>query len=169
MARSANLTHLLFFIILYGAAGPNLLAQGKGDAASPVPAIGMPSGDDTTAVKEAVAKVYAAYSAFDVQKYQALLTGDYLLLENGELLDSEGDAAMMPAPGSGYQRTDVFGFRSVKVHDDIAYTVYFLKSEIRDRNGSRNRQWLESAIFRRSGTGWRMALLHSTRIHKSGD
>lgn len=124
--------------------------------------------DDAAAAKKAVADVYAAFSGFDKQKYRALLTDDYQLLENGELLDLEGDVAMMATPDSGHRRTDAFDFRSVKIHDDIAYAVYFLKSEIRDRNGSRNREWLESAILRRSGTGWRMALLHSTRIAKSG-
>ncbi len=111
--------------------------------------------DDAAAVKQAVADVYAAFSGFDEQKYRALLTDDYQLLENGELLDLEGDVAMRATPDSGHQRTDACDFRSVKIHDDIAYAVYFLKSEIRDRNGTRNREWLESTILRRPGTGWR--------------
>ena len=123
--------------------------------------------DDAAAVKQAVVDVYAAFSSFDKLKYRSLLTEDYLLLENGELLDIEGDLAMMATPESGHKRTDAFDFRSAKVHSDIAYVVYFLKSEIKDENGTRNREWLESAILRRSGTGWRIALLHSTRIVKN--
>lgn len=126
------------------------------------------SADDAAAVRKTVADVYAAYSGFDQQKYRALLTGDYLLLEDGKLLDIDGDVAMMATPDSAHQRTDVFDFRFVKVQDDVAYAVYFLKSEIRDPKGTRNREWLESAILRRAGTGWRMALLHSTRITKPG-
>lgn len=124
--------------------------------------------DDETAVKQAIKDVYSIFSvSLDKQKYRALLTDDYLLLENGELLDIEGDIALMPAPDSGYMRTDSFDFRSIKVHGDTAYVVYFLTSEITDKkNGTRNRRWLESAIFRRMGNGWRMALLHSTRIVK---
>jgi len=126
--------------------------------------------DDETAVKQALKDVYSIfYVSLDKQKYRSLLTEDYLLLENGELLDIEGDIALMPAPESAYKRTDAFDFRSVKVHGDTAYAVYFLKSEITDKqNGSRNREWLESAILRRSGAGWRMALLHSTKIVKPG-
>jgi ketosteroid isomerase-like protein len=128
--------------------------------------------DNETAVKQAVKDVYSIFSvSLDKQKYRSLLTEDYLLLENGELLDIEGDIALMPAPESGYKRTDAFDFRSVKVHGDTAYAVYFLKSEITDKkNGTRNREWLESAILRRSGAGWRMALLHSTvrRLSESG-
>ena len=165
MAKYAILTQLLLFSLLFSATWPNLLAQGSRNAASPFSIVHT---HDTTAVKEAITKAYAAYSALDAQKYRALLTEDYLLLENGELLDIEGDVAMMPAPDSGYRRTYMFDFRSVKIHDDIAYIVYFLKSQIKDRNGSRNREWLESAILRHSGAGWRIALLHSTRITKSG-
>jgi ketosteroid isomerase-like protein len=126
------------------------------------------SADDEAAVKQSVEGVYAAFSAFDKQKYRALLTEDYLLLENGELLDLEGDVAMMATADSGHRRVDAFDFRSVKVHGDTAYAVYFLKSEITDKKGARNLEWLESAILRRAGSGWRMALLHSTRIAKAG-
>jgi len=92
-----------------------------------------------------------------------LLTDDYVLLENGELLDIAGDLALMPAPGAGYRRTDAFDFRAVRVRGDMAYAVYFLASEITDLKGARHREWLESVILRRAGNGWRVALLHSTR------
>jgi ketosteroid isomerase-like protein len=141
-----------------------LAGSGMLIATASVPDLSSP--DDETAVKQAVKNVCSIfYVNQDKQKYRSLLTEDYLLLENGELLDIEGDIALMPAPESGYKRTDAFDFRSVKVHGDTAYAVYFLKSEITDqKNGTRNRQWLESAILRRAGNGWRMALLHSTRI-----
>ena len=130
--------------------------------------LGVPAADDVAAIKQLVQNVYSVYyQNFDKQKYRSLLTEDYLLLENGELLDIEGDIAMMPAADSGYKRKDTFDFRSVKVHGDTAYAVYFLKSETNDKNGVRNREWLESVVMRRSGGRWRMALLHSTRIVKT--
>ena len=125
----------------------------------------MTAGDLST-VKQAVVDNYAAYSGFDKQKYEALLTEDYLLLENGELLDRNGDVAGMPLPETRTRRQDVFDFRSVKIEGDVAYAAYFLHSDIADDKGTRSVQWLESAILRRSGTGWRMALLHSTKITK---
>lgn len=142
---------------------------GTGAVIGAVCARDVSAADDASAVKQAVKDVYSVfYVSLDKQKYRSLLTDDYLLLENGELLDVEGDIALMPTRDSGYRRTDAFDFRSVKVHGDTAYAVYFLKSEITDKkNGPRNLEWLESAILRRSGAGWRMALLHSTRIVKS--
>jgi ketosteroid isomerase-like protein len=126
------------------------------------------AGDDEEAVKQAVKNYYYLYFVkMDKNEYRSILTEDYLILENGELLDAEGDIALMPEPDSSYERTDTFDFRYVKIEGDIAYTVYFLKAEIKDKtNGTINKEWLESTILRRSGDGWKIALLHSTRITK---
>src|SRR5258705_4226444 len=75
--------------------------------------------DDAAAVKQAIVDIYAAFSGFDKQKYRPFLTDDYLLLENGELFDIDGDLAMMATAESGHKPTDAFDFRSVKVHGDI--------------------------------------------------
>ena len=136
-------------------------------AAACAPAVSA-ADDDAAAVRRAVENVYSVfYQDRDKAKYRELLADDYLLLEHGELLDIEGDMALMPPPGGGFRRTDAFDFRSTKVHGDTAYVVYFLKSDVTDEKGARHREWLESAVLRRSRAGapWRMALLHSTRIN----
>jgi ketosteroid isomerase-like protein len=126
------------------------------------------AGDDEDAVKQAVKNYYYLYFVkMDKNAYRSILTEDYQFLENGELFDADGDIAAMPDPDSGYERTDTFDFRYVKIEGDIAYTVYFLKAEIKDKeNVTINKEWLESTILRRSGDGWLIALLHSTRITK---
>src|SRR5262245_59150104 len=139
----------------------------SGSALASANAFPSASQDQAEAVKHAVESYYAAYRGLDKAKYRACLTEDYLLLENGELMDAEGDLAVMASPGSGYQRTDAFNFRSVKMQGAVAYAVYFLTSEIKDKQGTCHREWLESMILRRSGAGWRTALLHSTRVTKS--
>jgi ketosteroid isomerase-like protein len=131
-------------------------------------ALPAPPRDETVAIKQAVERYYAAYRGLDKTKYRACLTDDYVLLENGELLDINGDLATMASADSGYQRTDVFDFRLVRVQEGVAYSVYFLTSDIRDQQGPRHREWLENMILRRSSTGWRTALLHSTRLTKPG-
>ena len=122
--------------------------------------------DPAGAIKRAVERYYEAYRGLDKAKYRACLTDDYLLLENGELLDTEGDLAVMAPPGSVYQRTDAFDFRLVETQGDVAYAVYFLTSDIKNQQGTRHRVWLESMILRRSDTGWRTAVLHSTAVAK---
>ena len=126
--------------------------------------------DDVSALKRIVVDYYKVYYLdLDKQKYRSMLTDDYLLLENGEVMSLEKDISLMPTPQDDYQRNDSFDFRSVKIHGDIAYLVYFLKSDIRDKKeGSRQREFLESLILRRdSGGAWRIALLHSTKLSKA--
>lgn len=122
--------------------------------------------EDEAAVKRLVAEYYDVfYRGRDERKYRALLTADYLLLEKGQIMDAASDIASMPAPGSSYRRTDAFDFRSVKVHGDTAYAVYFLTSSISEHGDkAREVKWLESLIARRGSSGWRVALLHSTRV-----
>jgi ketosteroid isomerase-like protein len=98
-----------------------------------------------------------------------MLTDDYVLLENEEIVSLEKDVSLMPSPEDDYERRNSFDFRSVKVHGDVAYLVYFLKSDIRDKkDGARQREYLESMILRRDGGGvWRIALLHSTKLRKA--
>jgi len=127
--------------------------------------------DDSAAVKQVVRDVHSVfYADRNKQKYRSLLTEDYLLLEKGKILDVEGDLALMPALGSDYKRTDTFDFRTINVQGDMAYVVYIVESKITNKkNVSQNGewQWLESAILRRSGKRWLMALLHSTQITKA--
>ncbi len=124
--------------------------------------------DDDAAVKQVMSDYYGVfYRELDKAKYRSLLTDDYLLLENGEIFDADGDIASMPAPGSGYQRTDAFTFRTIRFQGDTAWAVYFLDSDVTEgKEGLRKLKWLESAILQRAGSAWRVAILHSTRITK---
>ena len=121
---------------------------------------------DEDAVKKMITDWYAAYAAGkDEAHYRTFLADDYVLCEHGELVDLEGDVAMLTKNrGPGFQRRDHFDFKSVTVRGDVAYTVYFLESDLDDDKMKRHRKWLESAVLRRIDGRWRAALLHSTKI-----
>jgi len=126
--------------------------------------------DDGAVLKQIVADYYRIFFVdVDQEKYRALLTDDYLLLEQGDIQDIEKDISFMPKPADEYRRADTFDFKSLKIHGDTAYIVYILKSDIRTKkDGATKLAWLESMIFRRgSGSRWRIALLHSTKLAKA--
>jgi ketosteroid isomerase-like protein len=128
----------------------------------------LPPAGDAAALEALVRADYDIfYRQRDERKYRALLTDDYLLLENGKIFDADGDVATMPKPGADYHRVDSFEFKKVRVSGDDAYVVYFLRSEITEKGASRNAAWLESVIARREKKRWRVALLHSTRFATS--
>ncbi len=127
------------------------------------------AGDAAPEFKRIVVDYYKVYyTDLDRRKYRSMLTEDYVLLEDGDIISLEKDISLMPTPQDDYQRKDTFDFRSVKLQKDISYLVYFLKSDIRDKQeGARHREYLESMILRRdSGGTWRVALLHSTKLSK---
>ena len=140
-----------------GALAGALLAPATARAANP---------DEAESARQFVKDdYYTFYVLMDREKYRAMLADDYLLLEQGEVLDIEGDLGLMPPAEIEYKRTDTFEFHSVKINSDTAWAVYTLRSDITDKkNGPRHREFLESMILRRSGSGWLAALLHSTLI-----
>jgi ketosteroid isomerase-like protein len=125
-----------------------------------------PAAADAEAAKQVISVYYDLfYRRLDEKKYRALLTDDYLLLENGEIFDADGDIASMPKPADEYKRSDSFDFRTVRVRGDIAYVVYFLRSNVIEKKATeRTFEWLESAVLRRAASNWQVAVLHSTRI-----
>jgi len=60
----------------------------------------------------------------------------------------------------------MFDFHKVIIEGDVAYAVYILKSDITDKNGTRNGEWLESAVLILKDKGWKISLLHSTKINQ---
>ena len=128
----------------------------------------QPAAADAQAAKQVIADYYDLfYRRLDERGYRALLTDDYLLLENGEIFDANGDIASMPKAGDGYTRSDAFDFRTVRMLGDTAYVIYFLRSAVVEKTeAARNLEWLESAVLRRTGGHWRVAVLHSTRVVK---
>jgi ketosteroid isomerase-like protein len=145
------------FIAGTGALLGAALAPATARAASP---------EDDDSIRQLVKDYYSTfYVLMDKRRYRSLLTDDYLLLEDGEILDAAGDLALMPPSDIGYKRTDSFAFHSVKIQGDAAWTVYTLKSDSTDtKKGARHAEFLESMVFRRTSGRWLVALLHSTKV-----
>ncbi|RXK55357.1 DUF4440 domain-containing protein [Oleiharenicola lentus] len=122
--------------------------------------------EEAEEIRAFVREVYRVYSVtMDPVAYRALLAEGYLLLEHGEIMTVDQDVAALPKPENDFKRTDGFEFHQVKAAGDMAWAVYTLRSDIYDsKRGARHRDYLESMVLRRSGKGWQVALLHSTRI-----
>jgi ketosteroid isomerase-like protein len=135
----------------------------------PAPPPAPTADEDAAAIRQMLIDWYAAYSSptIDEAHYREFMVEEYALLENGTIMGVEDDLKMMRTRAPGYARKDAFDFRSVRLHGDLAYATYFLESEIGADTKIQHRKWLESAIVRRVGGRWRVALLHSTRTSGS--
>lgn len=116
-------------------------------------------------VRAAVRNYYSAFSAGDARKYSALVTDDYVLLEQGEVMTLQDDLGLIPKPGTAV-RTDAIEFLAAKIVGDAGYAYWKLTSRIVNEKGTLDQQWLESGVLRRSHGVWKIAVLHSTRVER---
>ena len=124
-----------------------------------------PTTADEEAVRTLIRDWFAAFSKSDEAHFRSMMTDDYVLCENGELMDLAGVLTMFKTERPpGYQRTDQFDFKSVTVRGETAWAVYFLESDINTDKMQRHRKWLESIVLRKVDGRWRLTLHHSTKI-----
>lgn len=108
------------------------------------------------------------FSAFNEDLILNYYTSDFLLLEQGEVWDIAfirnyfvQAKKNTPIP----IRTNKFEFISTKIEGDRAWVAYQNYATItREGQEPRNIHWLESATAIRTAKGWRLDMLHSTRV-----
>lgn len=108
------------------------------------------------------------FSGYRVELLDRLYTPDFLLLEQGEVWDMDfiktylGDRSKNPNPVT---RTNHFEFIKTEVFGDRAWVAYHNWATF-TKEGAAPREvyWLESASAIRTSEGWRLELLHSTRV-----
>ena len=61
-------------------------------------------------------------------------------------------------------RKDNFDFKHIRIEGNTAYAVYNLKSYITKKGKLTQKNWNESAVFRKLNGEWKIALIHSTPV-----
>ena len=119
--------------------------------------------NDSLAIVKLLQSDYSTMGNWDLKKHVSNCTTDYLLIEEGEVWDMQREKQYYTANSTRQlQRKDVFTFYRVKISGQMAYAVYFLKSEITEKGVLTVRTWNESAAFRKINGVWKIALIHST-------
>lgn len=110
------------------------------------------------------------FSAFDSNLLLNFYTPDFLLFEQGEIWDMAfiqnylTRAQANPNPST---RNNRFEFIQTKVEGNRAWVGYWNYATItRDGEVIREIKWLESATAVKTDSGWRLDMLHSTRVEK---
>lgn len=122
-----------------------------------------PQSKDSTAIVKLLKSDYGTMGNWDIKTHINNCTSDYLLIEEGEVWNLEKEKQYYQSnAGRVLQRKDVFTFKKIRISGDMAYAVYFLKSEMTERGVLTVKTWNESAVFRKVGGQWKVALIHST-------
>ncbi len=110
------------------------------------------------------------FSKYDSKQLPDFYTEDFLLFEQGEIWDMAfiqnylTRAQSNPNPST---RTNRFEFIETKVEGNRAWVGYWNFATItRDGEVIRDIKWLESATAVKTDKGWRLDMLHSTRVEK---
>lgn len=120
---------------------------------------------EQASVEHSLQGFFRAISESDFDALRASTTADYVLLEDGLVWNTDSlVAAVEDLQEGGLTISYSFADREVYVHGPIAWMTYRNTGVLSGAAGADTLRWLESAVFRKEGGSWRMALLHSTRV-----
>lgn len=110
------------------------------------------------------------FSKYDSKQLPNFYTEDFLLLEHGEIWDMafiQNYLTRAQANPNPPTRTNRFEFIETKVDGNRGWVGYWNYATItKDGEVIRDIKWLESATAVKTAAGWRLDMLHSTRVEK---
>ncbi|WP_367390682.1 DUF4440 domain-containing protein [Lewinella sp. LCG006] len=151
-----------------------LLALSACQQATPSDPVTEPKVDEISpeqAIQQLVIDAFdQVWSALDTNSLARLHTDDFLLLEHGEVWTNDSiinyqRRAMTGMLEQGYQRTNRMEFLTTEGSGNLAWTTYHNYGTWtvgQDTTGQAH--WLESAVAVKTAEGWKLKMLHSTRV-----
>lgn len=110
------------------------------------------------------------FSEFNAEKVSDFYTDDFILLEQGELWDLERvNSYFIQAKNDPNRaiRSNRFEFIKTTIEGNRAWIAYHNYATFKkDGSITREIQWLESATATKTNDGWRLDMLHSTRVNE---
>jgi hypothetical protein len=126
---------------------------------------------DKTRIKNLIIESFdEIWSKLDAKNIDKYYTKDFLLLENGEVWNNDSiknylDNAMLRKPNQ--KRMNTIEVIEIKIANKMAWIAYQNYATFSSDNKIiRKAHWLESATAILTENGWKLEMLHSTRIVK---
>lgn len=124
---------------------------------------------DKTRIKNLIIESFdEIWSKLDAKNIDKYYTKDFLLLENGEVWNNDSiknylDNAMLRKPS--LKRMNTIEVIEIKIANKLAWIAYQNYATFSSDNKIiRKAHWLESATAILTENGWKLEMLHSTRI-----
>lgn len=110
------------------------------------------------------------FSNLEADKLDSFYTDDFLLFEQGEIWDKEIILSYFEKASQNPNRsvrTNRFEFIQTKVEGNRGWVGYWNYATLsKDGHDVQEIKWLESATVVKTEDGWRLDMLHSTRVEK---
>ncbi|WP_437813627.1 nuclear transport factor 2 family protein [Sorangium sp. So ce1078] len=118
--------------------------------------------DSPEKLRSVIVSYFDCVSRKDFERMKTLTTPDFLIFENGKVIDNDGLIDIIkgsPITKATYSFDDV----RINVDSNSGSMIYVNHGEfVKDDASTITRDWLESAIFKKVGNEWRLYLVHST-------
>lgn len=124
---------------------------------------------DEQAVQQTVESMFATLSNADTTALKKIVTANVSFYEYGQVwtIDTLIQKVMQSKSITDFRRTNKFEFVSTTINNKVAWTTYYLQSEI-TRNGKQETiRWMETVVLVEEKKQWKIAVLHSTRLVKN--
>jgi len=123
------------------------------------------SAQDAALVQRSIQSFYDALAKDDRAAFERSITREFQAFERGERFTAD---TLFKAIGDSHRSGRLINWHlyavTVRVDCDTALATWDNRGSARMPPNIAPRNWLESAVMRRSPTGWRMEFLHSTVI-----
>lgn len=127
----------------------------------------QPSGQDRE-VRQPIVKLFDALSDRNAAAVRSECTDDVRFYEYGNAwpVDTLIDLAITKNTAADFKRINTFEFLNTTIAGNAAWVTYNLQSDI-TRNGKNSSiHWQETVILVHGQNGWKIRVLHSTRVDK---
>ncbi|MFP2997755.1 nuclear transport factor 2 family protein [Spongiivirga sp. MCCC 1A20706] len=123
---------------------------------------------DIKAVQQLVQNIFDdIWSAKKVETISKYHTKDFILLEHGEVWTNDTIAdwcARAAKRDQGVERINSFDFFKTEKTADRIWMAYHNYATFKSDQGESKGQWLESVIAIKTKNGWKLQMMHSTRL-----
>lgn len=110
------------------------------------------------------------WSAADSNKISKYHTDDFIILEHGEVWDNDRIKKFMRnkiARNSQTKRTNKMDYISIDKYGESIQMTYYNYAEFWQADTLAGKaSWLESALAVKTASGWKLKMMHSTRMKK---
>ena len=118
---------------------------------------------ESSHVREARNRFFSAVAQFDYSGVRDAVSPDYVLVQGGRILNLDSLLTdMQRLEDDSGSASFAFDDSTLRVEPPIAWMTYRARRILAHAHRTDTLHRVESAIFRRNGGGWKLALLHST-------
>jgi SnoaL-like domain len=128
-----------------------------------------PLTESQQAVQQTVIKLFDALSERDSLSLKKYSTDDITLYEYGMAwnMDSLINRAITLNTTADFKRINSISFINTTVDNGVAWTTYYLSSEITKDGKQASVKWLETVILINYKNNWKVKVLHSSLIKRN--